>query len=240
LTANLANIPNTLLKYLYKRMKKYLPIRVLIADDHDIYRDGLRLMLRKQQEIELVGEAENGREVTELSQKLKPEVVLMDIVMPVQDGISATRYLQEHNPEISVIALSMFNEDNLVMDMLEAGAKGYLLKNADKKEIVEAIKSVYKQVPYYCRSTSSKLARMIARSKFNPYQQTEKVSFSEKELDIIKMICREMTNKQIGEKLFISGRTVEGYRLKIMEKIGVKSSTGVVIYAIKHGIFKPE
>ncbi len=221
-------------------MKKYLPIKVLIVDDHDIYRDGLRLMLRKQPEIELVGEAENGREAIELSKKLRPDVILMDIMMPVQDGIIATAHLQDHYPEINVIALSMFNEENLVVDMLEAGAKGFLLKNADKKEIVEAIKSVYKQVPYYCRSTTGKLAKMIANSRFNPYQKIEKIQFAEKEIAIIKLICREFTNKEIGEKLFISGRTVEGYRLKIQEKLNVKSATGVVIYAIKNGIFKPE
>ncbi|MEO6613404.1 MAG: response regulator transcription factor [Chitinophagaceae bacterium] len=216
------------------------PIKVMIADDHEIYRDGLRMMISREAEIELVGEAENGREVVEMARELHPEIILMDIVMPVNDGIFATRQLKEEMPGINVIALSMFNEDNLVVDMLDAGATGYLLKNADKKEIMEAIRSVYKQVPYYCSSTSGKLARMIARSRFNPFTKIGKLSFSDKEMDIIKMLCREYSNKEIAGKLSLSVRTVEGHRLKIFEKIGVKSTTGLVIYAMKNGIFKPD
>jgi DNA-binding NarL/FixJ family response regulator len=216
------------------------PIKVMIADDHEIYRDGLRMMLARQPGIELVGEAENGREVIDMARDLRPEVILMDIVMPVKDGIFATRQLKEELPEINVIALSMFNEDNLVVDMLDAGAKGYLLKNADKKEIMEAIRSVYKQVPYYCSSTSGKLAKMIAQSRFNPFTKIGKLSFSDKEMEIIKLLCHEHSNKEIAEKLSLSVRTVEGHRLKIFEKVGVKSTTGLVIYAMKNGIFKPE
>lgn len=221
-------------------MKEHTPIRIIIADDHEIYRDGLRLMLKKQAEIELLGEAEDGREAIEMAKKMRPDIILMDIVMPVKDGISATRYLQEHYPEMNVIALSMFNEDNLIIDMLEAGAKGFLLKNADKKEIMEAVRSVYRQVPYYCSSTSGKLARMIAKSRFNPYTKIGKLTFSDKELEIIKLLCYEYTNREMAEKLCLSIRTIEGHRLKIQEKINVKSATGIVIYAIKHGLFKPD
>ncbi len=215
------------------------PIRVIIADDHEIYRDGLRMMLKKDSGVELVDEAGNGEELIRLARKWEPDVILMDIVMPVRDGIAATAYLAEHCPAISVIALSMFNEDNLIVDMLEAGAKGYLLKNADKKEILEAIRSVYRQVPYYCRSTSAKLAQLIARSRYDPYKKTDLIKFTDKEIQIMKLVCEELTNKQIGAKLFISDRTVEGIRLRLQEKLNVKSTTGIVIYAIKQGIYKP-
>jgi DNA-binding NarL/FixJ family response regulator len=215
-------------------------IKVLIADDHEIYRDGLKMMLKKQQDIEWVGEANNGEEAIRLAEELHPEVVMMDIIMPVKDGIQATRYLNHHFPEIKVIALSMFNDDNLVVDMLEAGAKGYLLKNADKKEILEAVKSVHRSVPYYCRSASAKLAQLIGRSQFNPFKADAQTILTAREIEIIKLICQELTNKQIGERLYISSRTVEGHRLKIQEKINVKSVTGIVIYAIKHGIWVPK
>jgi DNA-binding NarL/FixJ family response regulator len=215
-------------------------IRVLVADDHEINRDGLRLMLSRQPDVEYVGEAANGAEVIQLITTLKPEIILMDIMMPVKDGIETTRFLEAHHPEVSVIALSMFNEDNLVVDMLEAGAKGYLLKNADKKEILDAILSVFKQVPYYCRSTSAKLVKLIAQSKYNPFAKEGKVQFTPREIEIIKLICEELTNKQIGDKLFLSSRTVEGHRLKIQEKINAKSVTGIVIYAIKQGIYIPK
>jgi DNA-binding NarL/FixJ family response regulator len=219
-------------------MKLSIPIRLVIADDHEIYRDGLKIMLRKQSDIEVIGEASNGKELVELTRKLEPDIILTDIVMPVMDGIDATRRLTQMYPAINIIALSMFDQDNLIIDMLEAGAKGYLLKNADKAEIIEAIKSIFKNVPYYCRSTSVKLARMIGQSKFNPYKKIEKPSFSEKEVKIIQYICQEFTNKEIGRELYLSDRTVEGYRVKILGKMNVKSTAGIVIYAIKNGIYK--
>jgi len=139
-------------------MKLTIPIKLVIADDHEIYRDGLKIMLRRQPDIEVIGEAANGRELIALIERTKPDIVLTDIVMPVMDGIDATRLLRQQYPSINIIALSMFDQDNLIIEMLESGAKGYLLKNADKAEIIDAIKSVYKDIPYYCRSTSVKLA----------------------------------------------------------------------------------
>jgi len=219
-------------------MKLTIPIKLVLADDHEIYRDGLKIMLRKQAGIEVVGEAANGKELIALTQRLNPDIILTDIVMPVMDGIEATRQLKRQYPSINIIALSMFDQDNLIIEMLESGAKGYLLKNADKAEIIEAIKSVFRDVPYYCRSTSVKLARMIAHSKFNPYNPAERPSFSDKEVEIIRLICREYTNKEIGQQLFLSARTVEGYRVKILEKMQVKSTAGIVIYAIRNGMFR--
>ena len=219
-------------------MKLTIPIKLVIADDHEIYRDGLKIMLRRQADIEVIGEASNGKELIALTQQLRPDIILTDIVMPVMDGIEATRLLKQQYPTINIIALSMFDQDNLIIEMLESGAKGYLLKNADKTEIIESIKSVFRDVPYYCRSTSVKLARMIAHSKFNPYKTTERPSFSDKEVEIIRLICKEYTNKEIGQQLFLSARTVEGYRVKILEKMQVKSTAGIVIYAIKNGMYR--
>jgi len=212
-------------------------IKIIIADDHEIFRDGLKLMLSKYPEIIILGEACNGKELIQLTLELQPDVVVTDIKMPVMDGIEAVKKLQEQFPHIGVIALSMFDEDDLIIDMLEAGAKGYLLKNSDKHEIIEAIKTVYQQNPYYCKSTSNKLVKMIARSTFNPYARKDKVEFSDREKQIIALICEENTNKEIGEKIFISTRTVEGHRQKIMEKMDVKNTVGLVIYAIRNKIY---
>jgi two-component system, NarL family, response regulator NreC len=214
-------------------------IKLIIADDHEIFRDGFKLMLTKYPEIKLVGEAENGKELVELTQKLQPDVVITDIKMPVMDGIEATKKIIELFPDIGIIGLSMFDEDDLIVDMLEAGAKGFLIKNAGKEQITEAIKTVYNNDPYYCKTTSHKLTNMIAKSRFNPYKKKAKVEFSEREKEIIGFICSEMTNKEIGDKLFLSVRTVEGHRLKILEKMGVKNSIGLVVYAVKTGLFKP-
>jgi DNA-binding NarL/FixJ family response regulator len=220
-------------------MQTTADIKLVIADDHEIFRDGFKLMLSKFPEIILVGEAGNGRELLELIEKEDPDVILTDIKMPVMDGIEAAKKIVELYPDKGIIGLSMYDDDELIIEMLEAGAKGYLIKNAGKDQIIEAIKTVYNDEPYYCKTTSHKLTQMIAKSRFNPYKKTEKAEFSEREKEIIACICDEMTNKEIGDKLFISVRTVEGHRLKILEKMNVKNTVGLVVYAIKNGIVKP-
>jgi len=220
-------------------MKLHGTIKVIIADDHEIFRDGLKLMLQKQPDIQLLAEAEDGKELIEKTEQLKPDVVITDVKMPRMDGASATRYLTEHHPDIGIIALTMFDEEEQIIEMLESGAKGYLLKNADKNEIKEAIQSVYDQTPYYCKHTSHRLAQLVAKSKFNPYRQRPKLEFTEREKEIITYICEGITNKEIAEKIFLSVRTVEGLRMKIMEKMNVKNTAGIIIYAIKNGHYSP-
>lgn len=215
-------------------------IRLVIADDHEIFRDGLSLMLSKQPDMQLAGQAGNGRELISIVNELKPDVVLTDVKMPLMDGIEATRFLLSRNPELRIIALSMFDEENLIVDMLEAGAKGYLLKNADKQEILEAIHSVYEDRPYYCHHTSSRLASMISKSKFNPYKKKEPLTFTDREVEIIRFICQQLTAQEIADKVFLSKRTVEGHRTRILEKMNVKNTAGVVIFALKHRIVTEE
>lgn len=214
------------------------PIKIIIADDHEVYRDGLKLMLAKEKKYMIAGEAENGLELVELAKTTSPDIILTDIKMPKADGIEAARRILEHNSTVGIIALSMFNEESLVIDMLEAGAMGYLLKSSDKSEIIDAINAVYHNHPYYCKSTSARLAITITESKFNPYKNQAASLFTAKEIDIICLICEEYSAKEIGDKLFHSTRTVEGYRSKILDKMNVKNTAGIVIYAIKHGIYK--
>src|SRR2546423_9086488 len=214
------------------------PINVILADDHEIFRDGFKAMIRKQPLINLVGEAANGEELVAMSMQLKPDVIITDIKMPKMDGIEATKELSRKLPGIGIIALSMFDEENLIIKMLEAGAKGYLLKNAHKKEIIEAIITVSQNYTYYCDSTSAKLAQLIARSGFSPSMKAVKPEFSEREMIIIRCICQEMSNKEIANQLYLSVRTIEGYRDKIQEKIGAKNAAGIVIYAIRNNIYK--
>ena len=216
----------------------YTPIRIVIADDHEIFRDGFKVMLRKQDEIEIVGEGENGRELLHLVEQHQPDVVITDIKMPLLDGVEARRHITRQWSHIGVIALSMFDEENLVVDMLEAGARGYLLKNTHKAEVLQAVKAVYKGETYYCNQTSNKLAQMIAKSQFNPYKNIKKPTFSEKEIEIIRLICQEMSNKEIASELGLSTRTIEGYREKILEKIDAKNIAGLVIYAIKNNLYQ--
>ncbi len=215
-------------------------IKIVIADDHEIFRDGLKLMLGSIKDIRLMGEAANGKELIALIEKATPDVVITDIKMPVMDGVEATKYIKEHFPITEVVALSMFDDEQLILEMLEAGAIGYLLKNSDKAEVIDAIHSAYKRQPYYCKFTSGKLSRLIAFSKHANQKKQKEAEFSEREKDIIKLICEGCTNKEIGEKLFLSSRTVEGYRMKILEKMDVKNIVGIVVEAMRLGIYSPQ
>jgi DNA-binding NarL/FixJ family response regulator len=215
-------------------MSEVAPIRLVIADDHEIFRDGLALMLSRQKDMVLVGQAPDGEALLTVARDNKPDVILADIKMPHLDGIEATKILLGEFPDLKIIALSMFSEENLIVEMLEAGARGYLLKNADKQEIVDAIVSVADNRVYYCKDTSATLAAMIVKSNFNPYRKREIVEFNDREMEIIRLICKQFTAQEMGETMFLSRRTVEGYRTRILEKMNVKNTAGVVIYALKN------
>lgn len=213
------------------------PIQILLADDHEIFRDGFRVMLKKQKDFQLIAEAGNGKELVDTALQCQPDVIVTDIKMPEMDGIEATKKLQALLPQVNVIALSMFEDEHLIVDMLEAGAKGYLLKNANKEEVFEALKTVAGNGTYYCNHTTQKLAQLIANSNYHPDRKPEKVTFTDRELDVINLICQQYVSKEIADKLGLSPRTVESHRVKIMEKMGVKNTAGIVIYAIRNGIY---
>ena len=216
-------------------------INIVIADDHEIFLDGLALMLSKHPGFKVCGRASNGQQLQEIVNREQPDIVLTDIRMPVVDGIQSTKQILAAHPAMGVIALSMFDEENLIIEMLEAGAKGYLLKNAHKDEIVDAINSVYHNKNYYCAQTSFLLATMIVRSnKFNSNTQPVPIVLNDREKMIIQMICQQQTTQQIADKICLSKRTVEGYRVKILEKIQAKNTAGVVIFALKNNIIKEE
>jgi DNA-binding NarL/FixJ family response regulator len=216
-------------------------VNIVIADDHEIFLDGLALMLSKHPGFKVCGRASNGQQLQEVVDREKPDIVLTDIRMPVVDGIQSTKQILAAHPAMGVIALSMFDEENLIIEMLEAGAKGYLLKNAHKDEIIDAINSVYQNKNYYCAQTSFLLATMIVRSnKFNSNTQPQPIVLNDREKIIIQMICQQQTTQQIADKICLSKRTVEGYRVKILEKIQAKNTAGVVIFALKNSIIKEE
>ena len=209
-------------------------IRLVIADDHEIFRDGLALMLSKQDTMLLTGQAADGEELVKLVAETRPDVVLTDVKMPRLGGIAASRLLLQRYPELKIIALSMFDEEDLIVEMLETGARGYLLKNADKKEILEAILTVFEGSIFYCKHTSAKLASMIVKSKFDAQKKPTEALFTDREKEIVRLICRQHTAQEIGGMLYLSKRTVEGYRTRILEKMEVKNTAGVVIFALKH------
>lgn len=213
------------------------PIRIVVADDHELFRDGFKVMLRKQAEIVLEGEATDGSELIELVDRLHPDVVITDIQMPVLDGVEAAQRLKAKYPSIGIIALSMLEDEIRIVQMLEAGASGYLVKNANKAEIIEAIKTIHAGGTYYCATTSFRLAKAISKSKFQP-QKKEPVEFTERELQIMKLICEEKTSQEIAEALFLSKRTVDWYRDAILQKIHARNIAGIVVYAMRNRLFE--
>ncbi len=215
----------------------YQTIKVLIADDHAMLRLGFRNMFRKQPEIQFVGEAENGRELIKLAEQLQPDIIFADISMPVMDGIEASRKIHKQFPDIGIIALTTYDNDDLIIKMLEAGARGYLLKNASRKEVLEAIHCVYEHGTYYCRRTSERVAVLYSTGKYT--HKKKEIEFSEREKEIIRLICREYSNKTIAAELKLSIRTIEGHRGRIQSKMDVQSTAGLVIYAIEKGIYVP-
>jgi DNA-binding NarL/FixJ family response regulator len=215
-------------------------ISLIIADDHEIFRDGLALMLSKQDNVKLVGQAGDGLELMRMVEETRPDMVLTDIKMPRMDGIAAAKQLLQKFPGMKIIALSMFEEEDLIVEMLEAGARGYLLKNADKKEILDAIATVHEGNIFYCKHTTARLASLIVKSKFDQQKRSPGALFTDREREIVRLICRQHTAQEIGEKLFLSKRTVEGYRTRILEKMDVKNTAGVVIFALKHSIIREE
>jgi len=214
-----------------------MPIKVMIADDHAIFRDGFKLLLKDQRDAALIGEAANGRELIQRVEELHPNIVITDIKMPGTDGIELCRQLRTHYPDVDVIALSMFSDDHLIADMLEAGAKGYLLKNTNRAELLQAIRTVYEGGTYYSPATSEKLARLIGKNKFLLPKKQLEVRLSAREKEILHLICEQYTTREIAGALNLSIRTVESYRLSLHEKTRSRNSIGVVIYAIRHGLF---
>lgn len=218
----------------------YHTINIIIADDHEIFLDGLAMMLSRQKGFNVCGRATNGQQLLEIVDEKKPDVVLTDIKMPILDGIASTRQMLKLQPYLKVVALSMFNEENLIVEMLEAGAKGYLLKNAHKNEITDAIVSVYENKNYYCAQTTTLLAGMIVRSKFSAAKHEPVIELSEREKAIIQMICKQQTAQEIADKVYLSKRTVEGYRIKIFEKIKAKNIAGLIIFALKNELVRED
>jgi two-component system response regulator NreC len=208
-------------------------IRVLIADDHSLFRSGLKMLLSQFKNIEVIGEAANGQEMVRRSIELCPDVILTDIAMPVMDGICATKELVRRKQPCRVIVLSAFGREEPILQMLEAGALGYVMKSADSTEISEAISTVYHHKPYFCREITERLTEIVSRN----YQSAIRtnIAFTDREKEIMKLICHEATSKEIAHTLHLSKRTVEGHRTRIMDKIGAKSIAGIITYAVEKG-----
>lgn len=212
------------------------PIRVLLVDDHKMIRDGIRALLDDVAEIQVVDEADNGKEALDLIRagELKPDIVVMDVRMPEMSGIEATRIISEEFPDLPVLSLSMHDEVEYISKMLQAGAHGYMLKNAGKQELVMAIKKVATGEKYFSSEVSyAMMMNYIAGDGKKDRGPRDNVQLTKREEEIIKLIASEMTNQEIADKLSISLRTVDTHRRNLLQKLGVKNTAGLVRFAIQ-------
>ena len=210
-------------------MKK---IRIVVADDHHILLDGLNALLQKQKDIEVVGLYDNGQKLFDDLANSKPDIALVDINMPEMNGIELTQKIKEFYPAINVIALSMFEDGGHIMEMIEARVSGYLLKNVNDKELIDAIKTVCEGKMYLSPEVSEKITTMVM-SQQRKLSQPEEPKLTERELEILKLIVAENSNAQIASTLFISERTVETHRKNMLRKTNNKTIVGLLKYALE-------
>ena len=214
-------------------------IKVVIADDHALFRAGVKTALSIKKDVELIAEADNGMQLLNLLKHIEPDVILLDIQMPIMDGIATLPEIRKLYPQVKVIILSMHNDHSMISKLMEIGANSYLTKNSDSENIYNAIKTCYEQEFFFNELTNKALLTGL-RTKRNDSGLQQEVNLSEKELTILKLMCEEKTTKEIADLVDISPRTVEAIRDKLKTKTGAKSMAGLVMYAVKNGIIEQQ
>lgn len=209
-------------------------IQVAIADDHTLLRKALAKLISSFDNYAVLFEADNGKEIkNKLTSHIIPDVILLDVNMPEMDGYETAKWVYNNYPQIKVLALSMYSDEKTIIRMLRLGAKGYILKNIDPEELKNALDSIVKKNFYLSDYISGKIISGLHK---DVDRHEEEVTLTEKEKDFLKLICTEMTYKDIAAKMFVSPRTVDEYRNHLFEKLKVKSRIGLVMYAIRNGL----
>jgi len=220
-------------------MKQYdpsRPIKVAIADDHALFRAGVKTALAVRKDIEMIAEADNGMQLLNLLKHIEPDVILLDIQMPLMDGVTTLPEIRKLYPDIKVIILSMHNDHSMISKLMEVGANSYLTKNSDSETIYQAIKTCFEQEFYFNELTSKALLSGLRTKKVD--HTPDDVQLNDKELRILKLMCEEKTTKEIADIVDISPRTVEAIRDKLKTKTGAKSMAGLVMYAVKNKLLE--
>ncbi len=209
-------------------------IRIIVVDDHIIFRKGLRTILNEINDVKVVAEASNGHELLETLKKQEADVILMDIKMPVMDGIEATRKVLSRYPEMKIIALTMHEEISYFNKMMEVGASGFLLKKTNQDELEQAILSVIKDENYFSEEFKSSLEKP-------QFHTTKKIDIvlTDREKEVLELICKGKANPEISKLLGLSQRTIDGHRARLFDKTGAKNAPHLVMFAIKNGLIKP-
>jgi len=211
-------------------------MKILLADDHNVLRKGLRRILEEQPDLEVVGEAADGREAVTLTNTLHPDIVVMDIAMPLMNGLEATRQILLRHSDLNVLILSMYSDENYVVQVLRAGARGYLLKDTAEEDLITAVRTVANGQPFF----SPKIAKLLLGDGMQRLRQ-EGVSDSydlltAREREVLQLIAEGKSNKESAAALFVSPTTIETHRARIMDKLDLHSTADIVLYAVRKGI----
>ncbi len=209
--------------------------RIFIADDHAMLREGMRNLLEKEKDFELVGEAADGEDAVRLAGKLKPDIVIMDIVMPKLNGIEATKQIKQLSPSTALLILTAYSDIRYIIGLLEAGACGYLLKNSPGKDVVRAIRAVRSGESVLDSEVTRKLVQRLGSLSRSPDDREASGQLTSREIEILKWASRGLSNKELSEKLFISLRTVKAHMTNIFNKLGCSSRTDAIIKGLKQG-----
>ena len=211
-------------------------MKILLADDHKVLRSGLRRILEDQPDLEVVGEAGDGREAVDLASSLQPDIVVMDIAMPQMNGMEATRQIVQRNPHINVLILSMYSDENYIVQVLRAGARGYLLKDSAEEELINAVRSVNSGLPFF----SPKIAKLLVGDSMQRLRDEAATDTYElltpREREVLQLIAEGKSNKEVAAALFVSPTTIETHRARIMDKLDLHSTAEIVLYAVRKGI----
>jgi DNA-binding NarL/FixJ family response regulator len=211
-------------------------MKILLADDHNVLRKGLRRILEEQPDLEVVGEASDGRQAVSLAQSLKPEVVVMDIAMPLMNGMEATRQILQRRAEVNVLILSMYSDENYVVQVLRAGARGYLLKDTAEEDLITAVRTVAKGQPFF----SPKISKLLLGDSIQRLRDQDVTDsydlLTPREREVLQLIAEGKSNKEAAVALFVSPTTIETHRARIMEKLDLHSTADIVLYAVRKGI----
>jgi DNA-binding NarL/FixJ family response regulator len=207
----------------------------MIVEDHAIFREGLKRVIDEMNEVELLGEAENGAQFLEILKKKKPDIVLMDIKMPVMDGIEATEKALTLHPKLKVIILTMFGEEEFLYSLIQKGISGFMLKTARILEIETAIQMVAEGRQYFSPEINGLLVKKLRRISSNEIE-----SLTERETEVLSLICKGFSTVQIADKLYASKRTIEGYKARLLEKTGQPTTLNLVIFALRHKMVSME
>ena len=214
------------------------PIKVIIADDHVLFRAGVKTAISFHKDIKIIAEADNGMQLLTVLKHIQPDVILLDIQMPIMDCISTLPEIKKIYPEIKVIMLTMHNDHSMISKLMELGANAYLTKNSDSEVIYEAIKTVYEQEFFFNQLTNKALIDGLRVKRQAEANLPIDAKLSDKEISILRMICEEKSTKEIADLVELSPRTVEAIRDKLKVKTGAKSLAGLVMYAVKSGIIE--